>query len=165
MHETLTEAKRDGRIPPWLLERMEPLWQMGRQYAATAPASNLGSSDTARTLLSTFFNVAQAWQLAPDEQQVLLGVDQATCNRWREEKVDQGLSPDTLERMGHILNIYAALRTLFPSQQRAVAWLRHPSAAPLLDGQSALSRMLGGRVIDLKAVSEHLGAARAGDFS
>jgi serine/threonine-protein kinase HipA len=36
MHETLASAKYDPRIPVPLLERVEPLWKVGLQYAARA---------------------------------------------------------------------------------------------------------------------------------
>jgi serine/threonine-protein kinase HipA len=51
MHETLTDAKGDARIPASLLARMEPLWQMGMQHARTASSPPLSSPETALRLL------------------------------------------------------------------------------------------------------------------
>jgi hypothetical protein len=70
-----------------------------------------------------------------------------------------------LERLSYILNIYAALQILLPYQRRADAWLRQPNTASPFDGEPAISRMLGGSVLDLKSVADYLDAAQVGDFS
>ncbi len=126
---------------------------------------DLGTIDAARQVLRAFFNIAKAWQLAPREQEVLLGVSQPTCYRWRNDQVASALSGDTLERLGYILNIYAALQILLPVQERADAWVRQPNTAPLFGGEPALKRMLGGRVGDLKVVADYLDAMRGGEFA
>ena len=96
---------------------------------------------------------------------MLLGVSQPTCYRWRNDQVASALQGDTLERLGYILNIYAALQILLPIQERADAWVRQPNTAPLFGGEPALKRMLGGRVGDLKVVADYLDAMRGGEFS
>ncbi|WP_457424277.1 antitoxin Xre-like helix-turn-helix domain-containing protein [Roseateles sp. P5_E7] len=121
--------------------------------------------EVARTVLRTFFNIARAWNLKASEQCVLLGVSNATCNRWRNNQVKSALSADKLERLGYILNIYAALQTLLPVQERADAWVRERSYAPVFGGESAINRMLGGLVGDLKVVADYLAAAQVGDFA
>lgn len=130
-----------------------------------AASHHLGTVDAARKVLRAFFNIAKAWQLPPGDQEVLLGVSQPTCYRWRNDQVASALSGDTLERLGYILNIYAALHILLPVQERADAWVRQPNTAPLFGGESALKRMLGGRVGDLKVVADYLDAMRGGEFS
>jgi len=127
--------------------------------------SNLGTVDAARKVLRTFFNIARAWHLTNGEQEVILGVSQPTCYRWRNDQVASALSADTLERLGYVLNIYAALQILLPVQERADAWIKQPNTAPLFGGESALKRMLGGRVGDLKVVADYLDAMRGGEFS
>jgi serine/threonine-protein kinase HipA len=165
MQRVLTDARGDARIPASLLARMAPLWRAGMQYASTVPAASLGTVNAAHTLLSTFFNIAQRWELAPEEQALLLGVSQTTCDRWRNGQVSGLLTGETLERLSYILNIYAALQILLPYQRRADAWLRQPNTASPFDGEPAISRMLGGSVLDLKSVADYLDAAQVGDFS
>lgn len=126
---------------------------------------DLGTVEAARKVLRTFFNIAQAWGLSSSEQEVLLGVSQPTCYRWRNGQVASALAADTLERLGYLLNIYAALQMLLPVQERADGWIRLPNTAPLFGGESALKRMLGGRVGDLKVVADYLDAMRGGEFS
>lgn len=126
---------------------------------------DLGTVDVARKVLHAFFNIAKAWHLTAGEQETLLGVSQPTCYRWRHDRIASALPADTLERLGYILNIYAALQILLPVQERADAWVRLPNTAPLFGGEPALKRMLGGRVGDLKVVADYLDAMRGGEFS
>jgi hypothetical protein len=135
------------------------------QTHASPQSPNLGTADAARKVLRAFFNIAKAWQLTSGEQEVLLGVSQPTCYRWRNDQVASALSGDTLERLGYILNIYSALQILLPIQERADAWIRQPNTAPLFGGEPALKRMLGGRVGDLKVVGDYLDAMRGGEFA
>lgn len=128
-------------------------------------AKDLGTVEAARVVLKTFFEIAKAWDLTPGEQETLLGVSQPTCYRWRTGQVTSALGADTLERLGYILNIYAALRLLLPVQERADSWVRQPNRSPLFGGETALRRMLGGRVGDLKVVADYLDAMRGGDFA
>lgn len=126
---------------------------------------NLHTVEAARTVLRAFFNIADAWNLRPDEQGKLLGVTATTCRRWRESQVDVPLTADRLERLAYILNIYAALHVVIPVPERADAWMRKQNNAPLFGGESALKRMLGGLIGDLKVVADYLGAAQSGDFA
>lgn len=126
---------------------------------------DLGTVEAARAILRTFFTIAKSWGLSPSEQEALLGVSQPTCYRWRNDQVASALSADTLERLGYILNIYAALQILLPIQERADGWVRRPNTAPLFGGEPALKRMLGGQVGDLKVVADYLDAMRGGEFS
>lgn len=116
--------------------------------------------DAARTLLRTFFNIADAWQLKTGEQERLLGVNESVFTAWRNGAVASPLSDDTLRRVGYVVNIYAALQILLPSGERANAWVHTPNTAERFGGEPALTRMLGGRVDDLKLVSEYLDAMR-----
>lgn len=136
-----------------------------RAASTPATAQDLGTVEVARAVLRTFFNIAKAWSLTAREQEVLLGVSQPTCYRWRHGQVASALGADTLERLGYVLNIYAALQILLPVQERADAWVRQPNTAPLFGGEPALKRMLGGRVGDLKVVADYLDAMRGGEFS
>lgn len=126
---------------------------------------DLHSVEAARTVLRAFFNIAGAWNLKPDEQGKLLAVSATTCRRWRQRDVDSPLPADKLERLAYVLTIYAALHVLIPVPQRADAWVREQNSAPLFGGESALKRMLGGLVGDLKVVADYLRAAQSGDFT
>ena len=121
----------------------------------------LGTTAAAEAALRTFWRLAEAWQLSVAEQQALLGVGRTTLYQWRQGKVGP-LDRHVLERLSYLFGIHAALQILLPGPQRASAWLRAPNHAPLLGGQSALQRMLGGQVADLYVVRQYLDAQRGG---
>lgn len=123
------------------------------------------SPQTAAKVLAVFFRIADRWGLGPAEKQGLLGVSRTVFYRWQGGNVTAPLDAATAERLSYVLRIYAALQVLLPVRERADAWLRLPNTSPLFGGSSALARMLGGRVGDLKDVADFLDARRGGDFA
>lgn len=122
----------------------------------------LDSPAAAGAALRTFFNIARAWGLNASEEQRLLGIQRSTLYAWRAGDFPARLDADTLERLSYVFGIYSALQVLFPVAERADAWIRRPNTAPLFGGDSALARMLGGRVADLFQVRQYLDAVRGG---
>ena len=133
--------------------------------AATGPAPDLHSRDTAAQLLAVFFRISAEWGLSTPEEQTLLGVGKTTLFAWRAGRFRAGLDAAVLERLSYLLRIYAALEILLPVRERALAWLRKPNAAPLFGGGTALQRLLGGQLGDLLVVAHYLDAQRGGDFA
>jgi len=126
----------------------QPARQPERQLAAPA--------------LRTFFRIAAAWELSPDEQMVLLGrPPKSTFYKWKSEGA-KTVPRDLLERISYVLGIYKDLQILIPDASAADAWVRKPNAAPIFGGKSALDRMMSGNVADLYAVRQYLDAQRGG---
>lgn len=114
----------------------------------------------AKAALSSFFAITERWQLNREQEQVLLGnPPRSTFYKWLKEK-EGSLSQDVLERISYIMGIYKALHILLPSETAANAWVKKKNAAALFNGQSALDKMLVGRVIDLADVRRYLDAQR-----
>ncbi len=112
--------------------------------------------------LRSFFRIAELWNLNVEEQLTLLGLrSRSTYFKWKKNTNIQ-LPKDTLERISYLLGIYKALQILIPDEQAADTWVRQANAAPILGGQSALSRMLSGHVSDLYVVRKYLDAQRGG---
>jgi uncharacterized protein (DUF2384 family) len=105
-----------------------------------------------------FFRIMDAWEVRDADAQVLLGrPSRTTFYGWK--KAEGGkLSHDTLERVSYVLGIYKALQLLFSNPDQADAWMKKPNAA--FGGQSALERVLGGRVVDLAEVRQYLDFVR-----
>lgn len=111
--------------------------------------------------LRTFFRIAEAWGLGPEEQRVILGIPSpSTFYKWRKEPPAR-LSPDMLERLSYVFGIYKALRILL-KDALADEWVRRPNASPLFGGRAPIDRMLSGHVADLYVVRQHLDAERGG---
>jgi hypothetical protein len=108
--------------------------------------------------LKAFFRITEGWGLGNQEQQVLLGSPpRSTFYKWKKGE-GPAINGDTLERISYILGIYKALRILFPTEEQANAW---PGKANWeFDGESAISVMLKGRVINLADVRRYLDAVR-----
>ena len=116
---------------------------MGAMLDFPTRQPELHSADTAAAALRTFWRLAESWQLSAAEQLSLLGVGKTTYYQWKQGKF-AALDRHVLERLSYLFGIYAALQILFPVPARANAWIRKPNQAPVLGGQSALARMMGG---------------------
>lgn len=126
-------------------------------HSLTAPVdeNRLGA-----TALKAFFNITEQWGLKAEDERVILGnPPRSTFFKWKKERQGR-LSQDTLERISYVLGIYKALHILLPNHQQANAWLKKPNNAPPFGGRSALTRMLGGQVVDLADVRRYLDAWR-----
>lgn len=92
--------------------------------------------------LRTFFNIAQAWQLAATEQRALLGwPPESTYFKYKAG--DPGtLSFDLLTRISLVLGIYKDLHILYPEADLANRWIKLPNNNPLFGGNSALAFLM-----------------------
>jgi uncharacterized protein (DUF2384 family) len=132
---------------------------MGVQPARIREASGkeLGAAG-----LSTFFRIAELWELSAEESMTLLGITSpSTYYKWRKAP-PRRISPDMLERISYILGIYKSLQILLPNERQADTWVRRPNTNPLYGGRPPLERMLSGQVADLYVVRRHLDAERGG---
>ena len=128
--------------------------------SAVLPAPSTTRRDLSGPALRAFFQIAQRWRLNTDQERLLLGSPaRSTFFRWKGDQARQ-VPQDVLERISYILGIYKALHLIFSNDDQADAWVSRPSTAPLLNGQSALERMLGGQVADLFVVRQYLDAQR-----
>jgi hypothetical protein len=131
-----------------------------RQPRAERREVDLTTREAGQALLRTYFNITEAWKLAPREAMTLLGLrSRSTFHVWKEGK-SGALPRDTLERISYVLGIYKALQMLLPTGEAADAWIRRPNAAAIFGGRSALERLLSGNVSDLYEVRRYLDAQR-----
>ena len=106
-----------------------------------------------RVALGAFFRLAKRWELTRAQQGQLLGIPERTLYRWDRTPATAALSRDTRERISYLVGIFAGLHRIFgDNDPRADAWIRRPNAD--LGGQSALDRMLAGRITDLATVRQ-----------
>jgi len=109
------------------------------------------------SLLPVIFNIFSRWRLTGQQQMTLLGLsNEKTLYNWKNQPEKAKLSRDFLERASYILGIYRALQILFPDEAQSDQWIHAPNDNPLFDGSAPLGKMLGGLVVDLSVVREHL---------
>ncbi len=114
-------------------------------------------------LLSTIFNIFDAWSLSNPEKQVLLGLsNEGTFYNWKKKPESATISNDLLERTSYILGIWKALQILIPENHVSDSWIKSANNSPAFNGQSPLERMMGGYVVDLAYVRQYLDAERGG---
>ncbi len=110
--------------------------------------------------IRTFFNIATAWQLSPDEQRGLLGWPAAsTFYNYRSGAIGT-LTFDMLTRLSLVLGIYKALHVLYPDDVLADRWVMLPNAHPIFGGRPALALMIDGGIDGLHQVRRLLDARR-----
>jgi hypothetical protein len=98
------------------------------------------TQDECRVALKGFFSIAKTWDLSETEQKALLCIEpHEGIGKWQTEG---GSFPPwkVIERISCIFGIYKALRTIFPTEERAAAWLRRPNRQ--FDGKPAIDIML-----------------------
>lgn len=124
------------------------------------PVDPLASQAHAAAGLKAFFVLADHWQLDRDSARILLGrPSERTWYNWKAGQVAVP-SHDTMSRLGYLLGIHRALRTLFSSPENVYGWITRENDD--FNGQSPLQRMLGGEITDLAYVRQYLDALRGG---
>ena len=114
--------------------------------------------------MRAFFRLAEAWQIGADEQRTLLGRPaRTTFYRWRKGETG-GVTVDTMERLSHLLAIYAALHSIYLDRARADAWVRRTNDEALFGGRAPLDRLLLGRVADIYEVRRYVESAAQPGF-
>ena len=109
------------------------------------------------SLLPVIFNIFSLWRLTGQQQMTLLGLsNEKTLYNWKNQPEKAKLTRDCLERISYILGIYRALQVLFPDEAFSDQWLHAPNDNPLFGGSAPIEKMLGGLVVDLAVVREHL---------
>ena len=125
-----------------------------------ADLASFDADELGATALTAFFNITAGWGLSAEEERILLGAPpRSTFFKWKSERSAK-LSADTLERISYVMGIYKALRILLPTEEAANEWVKKPNTARGFHGNSALDRMLAGRVVDLADVRRYLDAER-----
>jgi len=109
------------------------------------------------SLLLAIFNIFSLWRLTGQQQMTLLGLsNEKTLYNWKNQPEKAKLTRDCLERASYILGIYRALHILFPDEAQGDQWIHAPNDNPLFDCSTPVDKMLGGLVVDLAVVREHL---------
>ena len=111
-----------------------------------------------RVAVKLFLGIADEWNLTDEQRCNLAGLNsRTTLNNWRKKignKESIKLSGDTLERLSYLAGIYKGIQLLFSDPAQWKNWIRKPNKD--FGGQSALERMLAGRVVDLSDVRRYV---------
>ncbi len=130
------------------------------------PLSAVSEREMSRVAVKLFFGIAEEWGLTDKQRCTLAGLGtRTTLYNWQ-RKLEAGepikLSKDTLERLSYLAGIYKGVQLLFADPNQWKSWVRKPNRD--FGGQSALDRMLAGRVVDLVDVRRYLDGWRGGQY-
>lgn len=130
--------------------------------SVTLNAQQLDSPDAGRVALKFFFNLMELWGCSVEQQRTLLGkIGNTTFYKYKQLPDNVRLPRDTLERISYLMGIHKALSIIFSnSRDRVYQWVSSPNTAAPFNGQSALSYMLAGRVVDIADVRRYLDGVR-----
>ena len=122
------------------------------------PQPDVNESEVSRVAVKLFFGITNEWGLNEKQRCTLAGLStRTTLFNWQrnlEEGTSIKLSRDTLERLSYIAGIYKGIQTLFSDPKQWKDWIHKPNRD--FGGQSALERMLAGRVVDLADLRRYL---------
>jgi len=107
--------------------------------------------------LRAFYMISMKWGLSEEDQKAILGVNEGLSIEALVDKGATSLDMEAMECFSHILCIYRALHTLFPTDSQADAWIKKLNYAPLFKGRTALDVMKEG-IVGLRAVRGYLEA-------
>jgi len=126
--------------------------------SANTSLAHRNPADVSAIGLKVFFNITKEWGLSTQQERNLLGDPaRSTFYKWRQ--ADGPTIPrDTLERISYVMGVYKALRILFPTLDQANQWPKKANSH--FGGETALSVMLKGSVMNLADVRRYLDAMR-----
>lgn len=112
-----------------------------------------GADDTA---IKTCVNIMQHWGLTRTEVAVVLGVSTFSLSRYLASPQAVRLSRDQRDRTSYILNIHAALSTLFSNPDNTFGFVSIPNRNDFFDGRKPKLLLVEGGMESLILFSRHL---------
>lgn len=133
------------------------------QYPSTPPDSHrpVDASETLRV----FFAICRAWNLNEFQTQTLLGVAPGTYLHWASGDAKTPQHMKTIERIGYVIRIFEAIRSLIQPVAAADDWVHTANTEPAFCGGTALEKMLSLDSENLRQVCVYLESQLSGDFS
>jgi hypothetical protein len=127
------------------------------QLSIPSTTENVKKIDAAAILPGIFRMLGDEWGLNNEQQMRLLGLSsRQTLANWKKTPAAATLSRDLQERLSYLLGIYKSLRILLPDQDLARRWLFSPNSNKAFGGESPMTRLLNGLVVDLAFVRQFL---------
>ena len=119
-----------------------------------------------RVAVKLFLGFTDEWALTDQQRCILAGLNsRTTLHNWRKKvaaKESIKLSIDTLERLSYLAGVYKGIQLLFADPEQWKNWVKKPNRD--FGGQSALDRMLAGRVVDLSDVRRYIDGWRGAHY-
>ncbi|WP_413738844.1 antitoxin Xre-like helix-turn-helix domain-containing protein [Sodalis sp. RH21] len=114
--------------------------------------------------LKAVMAILDKWGATPDQAQAILQISKASFYKFKREPGAAQLSNDQLERLSYLLNIHAALRTLFENPENVYGFMGLNNHNPFFNGHAPLELISSGHFGTLYEVYKHIDALRGGQW-
>jgi len=111
--------------------------------------------------IKTAMNTLDKWGATPEQQQQILQVSKAAYYKYRSGTA-ASLSHDQMTRISYLLNIHAALRTVFENPDNVYGFMKMENHNPYFNGQTPLALISSGDFGALYEVARRIDALRDG---
>ena len=112
--------------------------------------------------LKTVFVILERWQLGSEQQMQVLQLSRSAYYKHKKDPSGASLSRDQLLRISYLLNIHAALRTLFDNPENQQGFMAMPNQHPFFNGATPIQLIGSGDFGALYEVHKHIDGLRGG---
>jgi len=122
---------------------------------APAPTSNAVG-------LRTAVQIMERWNATQDDMARILRVSRSSINRAKSKLEAITLDDDQLDRISYVLNIHAALRTLFDNPENVTGFMTMKNHNEFFNGRTPLEVIVNGGYVGLYETHRRIDALRGG---
>ena len=122
------------------------------------------NKDAAAIGLKAAMAILDKWGCTPDQAQAILQMSKASFYKFKKDPYAAQLTHDQFERLSYLLNIHAALRTLFENPENVYGFMRMQNHNSYFNGRSPLEMIGSGHFGTLYEVHKHIDALRGGQW-
>ena len=120
---------------------------------------SIGSGNTADfTKLKVGNNILDKWGCSEAQKKAIMGLTEDALARFLNAEGDIALDEEHVIRLGCIVNIHEALRTLFSNQNNVYGFMQMKNNAPYFNGRTPLSIISAGELQALIKVMQQIQA-------
>lgn len=119
-------------------------------------------ADAAAIGLKTVLVILDRWQMTAEQQMHVLQLSRSAYYKHKKDPSGASLSRDQLLRISYLLNIHAALRTLFDNPENQQGFMAMPNQHPFFNGATPLQLIGSGDFGALYEVHKHIDGLRGG---
>lgn len=112
--------------------------------------------------LKTALRILEHWGATPDQVQKILRISRAAYYKYRDRPETASLDADQRERISYLLNIHAALRTLFENPENIYGFMAMANHNPYFNGRAPLELIATGQLGVLYETFKRVDALRGG---
>src|SRR5690606_26859424 len=112
--------------------------------------------------LRTAVQIMERWNATQDDMARILRVSRSSINRAKSKLESITLDDDQLDRISYVLNIHAALRTLFDNPENVTGFMTTENRNAVFNGRTPLEVTVNGGYVGLYGTHRRIDALRGG---